>query len=68
MIEFKRKGGFDEKRNILCKLACFNNDILVYPRLNTLIFTTWCLVDCLITKIINTNNSFVKRIANVTKE
>lgn len=45
MIEFKRKGGFDEKRNILCKLACFNNDILVYPRLNTLIFTT-CMVSC----------------------
>lgn len=38
MIEFKRKGGFDEKRNILCKLVCFNNDILVYLCLNMLVF------------------------------
>lgn len=45
MIVFKRKGSFDEKRNVLCKLVCFNNDILVFLCLNMLIFIM-CMVFC----------------------
>lgn len=64
MIVFKRKGSFDEKRNVLCKLVCFNNDILVFLYLNMLIFIM-CMVFCW---LFYYKNSFVKRIVNVIKE